>query len=139
MAKKKKKIVKEQPFNPEVDTGLGRPVRSRVAVGDVNDKYSTYPSNGLTPRRLARIFRAADEGDVSEQMELFEEMEEKDTHLFSQLQTRKLAVTGLDWEVQSFSDDERDKEIAEFIDEQLKGIENLDDILLICSMPLVKA
>lgn len=104
-----------------------------------NDKYSTYPSNGLTPRRLARIFRAADEGDVSEQMELFEEMEEKDTHLFSQLQTRKLAVTGLDWEVQSFSDDERDKEIAEFIDEQLKGIENLDDILLICSMPLVKA
>ena len=38
MAKKKKKIVKEQPFNPEVDTGLGRPVRSRVAVGDVNDK-----------------------------------------------------------------------------------------------------
>ena len=130
MAKKKKKIVKEQPFNPEVDTGLGRPVRSRVAVGDVNDKYSTYPSNGLTPRRLARIFRAADEGDVSEQMELFEEMEEKDTHLFSQLQTRKLAVTGLDWEVQSFRDDERDKEIAEFIDEQLKGIENLDDIFI---------
>ncbi len=51
-------------------------------------------------------------------------------HLFSQLQTRKLAVTGLDWEVQSFSDDERDKEIAEFIDEQLKGIENLDDIFI---------
>ena len=36
-------------------------------------------------------------------MELFEEMESKDTHLFSQLQTRKLAVTGLDWEVQPFS------------------------------------
>ena len=74
MAKKKKK--KEKPFNPEVDTGQGKPVRARVAVGDVNDKYSTYPSNGLTPRRLARIFRAADDGDVSEQMELFEEMEE---------------------------------------------------------------
>ena len=67
MAKKKKK--KEKPFNPEVDTGQGKPVRARVAVGDVNDKYSTYPSNGLTPRRLARIFRAADDGDVSEQME----------------------------------------------------------------------
>ena len=63
-------------------------------------------------------------------MELFEEMEEKDTHLFSQLQTRKLAVTGLDWEVQPFSDDERDKEIAEFINEQLKGIENLDAIFI---------
>lgn len=100
MAKKKKKSMKEQPFKPEVDTGIEKPVRGMLAVGDVNDKYSTYPSNGLTPRRLARIFRAADGGDVFEQMELFEEMEEKDTHLFSQLQTRKLAVTGLDWEVQ---------------------------------------
>lgn len=125
MAKKKKK-----PFNPEVDTGQVKPVRARVAVGDVNDKYSTYPSNGLTPRRLARIFRAADDGDVLEQMELFEDMEEKDSHLFSQLQTRKLAVTGLDWEVQPFSDEEQDKTVADFIDEQLKGIENLDDIFI---------
>ena len=63
-------------------------------------------------------------------MELFEEMEEKDTHLFSQMQTRKLAVTGLDWEVQPFSEDEIDKEIADFIDEQLKGIENFDEVLI---------
>ena len=92
------------PFNPDVDTGTKRPVTARVAVGDVNDKFSDYPSNGLTPRRLARIFREADEGNVRAQMELFEEMEEKDTHLFSQMQTRKLAVTGLDWEVQPFNE-----------------------------------
>ena len=85
------------PFNPDVDTGTKRPVTARVAVGDVNDKFSDYPSNGLTPRRLARIFREADEGNVRAQMELFEEMEEKDPHLFSQLQTRKNAVTGLDF------------------------------------------
>lgn len=118
------------PFNPGVDTGTKRPVTARVAVGDVNDKFSDYPSNGLTPRRLARIFREADEGNVRAQMELFEEMEEKDTHLFSQMQTRKLAVTGLDWEVQPFSEDEIDKEIADFIDEQLKGIENFDEVLI---------
>lgn len=128
--KKKNKNMKEKEFNPDVDTGIGRPVRASIAIGDPNDKYSTYPSNGLTPRRLARIFRAADEGDVREQMEMFEEMEEKDTHLFSQLQTRKLAVTGLDWEVQPFSDDERDKTIAEFIRDQLKNIEKFDDILM---------
>lgn len=68
--------------------------------------------------------------NVRSQMELFEEMEEKDAHLFSQMQTRKLAVTGLDWEVQPFSpDDEQDKAIAEWIKDQLLGIENLDDIL----------
>lgn len=131
MAKKKKRYRnKGTPFNPEVDTGIRRPVTARVAVGDVNDKFSDYPSNGLTPRRLARIFREADEGNVRAQMELFEEMEEKDTHLFSQMQTRKLAVTGLDWEVQPFSQDERDKEVADFVDEQLKGIENFDEVLI---------
>ena len=128
--KKKNKNMKQKEFNPDVDTGIGRPVRASIAIGDPNDKYSNYPSNGLTPRRLARIFRAADEGDVREQMEMFEEMEEKDTHLFSQLQTRKLAVTGLDWEVQPFSEDEIDKEIADFVDEQLKGIENFDEVLI---------
>jgi phage gp29-like protein len=127
LAKKKRK---EKPFDPEVDTGILRPVRARIAAGDVNDKYSTYPSNGLTPKKLARILRAADAGDVSEQMELFEEMEEKDTHLFSQLQTRKLAVTGLDWEVQPFGDTELDKLVADFISGQLRGIENLDDVFL---------
>lgn len=118
------------PFNPDIDTGTRRPVTARVAVGDINDKFSDYPSNGLTPRRLARIFREADEGNVRAQMELFEEMEEKDTHLFSQMQTRKLAVTGLDWEVQPFSEDEINKEIADFVDEQLKGIENFDEVLI---------
>lgn len=121
---------KRIPFNPVTDTGIKRPVTVRVAVGDANDKFSEYPSNGLTPRRLARIFRDADEGNVRAQMELFEEMEEKDTHLFSQMQTRKLAVTGLDWEVQPFSENETDKEISDFIDGQLKGIENFDEVLI---------
>lgn len=121
---------KRQPFDPRTDTGEKRPVYARVAAGDVNDKYSAYPSSGLTPRRLAQIFRAADEGDVREQMELFEEMEEKDPHLFSQMQTRKLAVTGLDWELQPFSDSEQDKQVADFVDRQLKSIDNLDDIFI---------
>lgn len=131
MAKKKKRYRnKGTPFNPKVDTGIRRPVTARVAVGDVNDKFSDYPSNGLTPRMLARILQEADEGNVRAQMELFEEIEGKDTHLFSQMQTRKLAVTGLDWEVQPFSQDERDKEVAGFVDEQLKGIENFDEMLI---------
>ena len=94
MAKKKKKNRDGIPFDREKDTGVQRPVRARIAAGDVGDKYSDYPSNGLTPARLARIFREADEGNVRMQMELFEDMEEKDTHLFAQMQTRKLAVTG---------------------------------------------
>ena len=129
MSKNKKKK-KEKPFDPEKDTGKVTPVFSTVAKGYVNDKYSEYPSEGLTPGKLARIFHSAVEGDICAQMELFEDMEEKDPHLFSQMQTRKLAVTGLDWEVQPFSDDERDKQIAEFVSDQLKGLENFSEAML---------
>mgnify|MGYP000217065622 CR=1 FL=1 len=127
MAKKRKK---QKAYNPAIDDGTSRPIRAAVAIGDPQDKYSEYPSSGLSPRRLAEIFREADEGNVLRQMELFEEMEEKDTHLFSQLQTRKLAVTGLDWEVQPFSEEERDVAVAEFIDDQLHSLESLNDVLL---------
>lgn len=108
-----------------------RPDTREVAVAQVTDKYSDYPSNGLTPVKLAEIFKEADAGDILRQAELFEEMEEKDPHLFSQLQTRKNAVTGLDFEIIPFdSDDERDKEIAEFVEAQINGIEGLEDIML---------
>ena len=127
MAKKKKK---QKAYNPAVDANTGRPIRAAVAIGDPQDKYSEYPSNGLSPRRLAAIFREADDGDVLRQMQLFEEMEEKDGHLFSQLQTRKLAVTGLDWEVQPFSEDERDIQVAEFVADQLHSLENFNDVLM---------
>lgn len=107
-----------------------KPELLEIAVAQVQDKYSTYPSNGLTPIRLAQIFREADAGDVMRQMELFEEMEEKDPHLFSQLQTRKNAVTGLDYEVIPFSNDEMDKTIAEFVKQEIESLENFEDVLM---------
>lgn len=105
-----------------------RPDTAEIAVAQVTDKYSEYPSHRLTPQKLARIFKEADTGDVLRQMELFEEFEEKDPHLFSQLQTRKNAVTGLDYEIIPFSDDQRDKEIAGFVKDIIGGIENFEDI-----------
>lgn len=124
MAKKNKK-----GLPPEMAKG-GGPIMAAVAIRDVNDKFSSYPSDGLTPVKLARIFKEADAGDPFRQMELFEEMEGKDTHLFSQLQTRKLAVTGLDWEVQPFSQDGTDQEIAAFVEEQLKELDGFSDNLM---------
>lgn len=108
-----------------------RPDTNEIAVAQIYDKYSSYPSNGLTPVKLAGIFREADSGDILRQAELFEEMEEKDPHLFSQLQTRKNAVTGLDYEVVAFDlEDERDKEIAEFIAQELESIESFEDVMM---------
>lgn len=119
----------KEKFNPERDTGQKTPVYHEIATGDVNDRYSNYPSEGLNPRKLAIIFKEADQGNVRRQMELYEDMEEKDPHLFSQLQTRKMAVTGLDWEVQPYSENEKDVEIADFVREQLKNIEEFSNVM----------
>ena len=50
---------------------LRRPDIQEIAVAHVTDKYSEYPSNGLTPVKLAEILKEADAGDVLRQMELF--------------------------------------------------------------------
>lgn len=123
MGKKKRKAA---AFDPVADTGMDEPVRVRIAARDVNDRFSTYPSVGLNPVRLASILREANDGNVRRQMELFEEMEEKDPHLFSQMQTRKLAVTGLEWEVQPSTKEPEDQAISEFVSEQLTALEGFD-------------
>lgn len=107
-----------------------RPMKGEISASLPTDRYSDYPSNGLTPQRLARIFKEADGGDVLRQMELFEEMEEKDPHLFSQLQTRKNAVTGLDYEIIPFSESEEDKRVAEFVKRELESVESFEDIMM---------
>lgn len=65
------------------------------------DVWRSYPADGLTPQRLVAILREADAGDAGSQMALFEQMEEKDAHLYSVANTRRLAVTGLGWEIVS--------------------------------------
>ena len=75
--------------------------RPGVLTGRHKDLWREYPADGLTPQRLISIFRQADTGSLSAQMALFEQMEEKDAHLFSVANTRRLAITGLPWEIVS--------------------------------------
>ena len=109
---------------------MKRPVLNELGIGTVRDMYSTYPSQGLTPERLALILKEADHGDVLRQAELFEEMEEKDAHLGSVLQTRKQAVAGLQWEVAASSSSREDEKVAAFVKDALKRVENLEQALL---------
>lgn len=99
------------------------------------DSIRDYPADGLTPRRLAQLLRAADQGDLAGPMQLFEQMEEKDAHLFSVASTRRLALTGLDWQVVSAAEmsDRFDRaqadEAAAYCREVLAAAEGFDEIL----------
>ncbi len=78
----------------------GRKPQTGILLGRrKEDTWRDYPADGLTPQRLISIFREADSGSLSAQMSLFEQMEEKDAHLYSVANTRRLAVTGLQWEI----------------------------------------
>jgi phage gp29-like protein len=101
-----------------------KPELREVASAAIRDRWSSYPSAGLTPRRLTAILRDADAGNIVRQMELFAEMEEKDAHLFSCLQTRKLAVSGLPWTI------EGEAATADFVHEALDGLDNFEEALM---------
>ncbi len=107
-----------------------KPELRELAALSLQDRWSSYPSVGLNAGRLAAIFREADQGSVRRQMELFEEMEEKDAHLSSLLATRKLAVLGLDYEVLPYARTPLDEQIAEVIGRLVYDIPNLEESFL---------
>jgi len=99
------------------------------------DRWHAYPADGLTPARLASILRAADEGAIDQAMALFEQMEEKDTHLHCIANIRRLAVTGLPWRIVSAADvlEGVDRvaadEAADYCRQVLSRIDRLDETL----------
>lgn len=105
----------------------GRPVvrqqlTTRVAQADiqgVRQAVRDSASRGLTPQRLARMIRSADENDPEAYLALAEEMEEKDLHYVSVLGTRKRQVAQLPISVDAASKDTADQVAAEAVQEDL--------------------
>jgi len=112
----------EMKMKPEPDL-------REIAVATIRDTWRSYPSESLTPGKLARILKEADAGDIYRQMELFEELEEKDCHIFSCLQTRKLAVANRAWDILPAGDRRADRKMADFAKEVIWGIENWQSAL----------
>jgi phage gp29-like protein len=119
-------------FTPRM---TNRPKLGRVVTPRAQDSFRDYPSAGLTPSKLAAILREADDGSLATAMQLFEEMEEKDAHLYSVANTRRLALTGLDWQIVSAADVRKDvdrtlaNEAAAHARDILTRLESLDDTL----------
>lgn len=102
---------------------FGRPIRKsslkeRVAgptLGGVRPVISGHPAEGLTPRRLANIHRAAAQADPLAYFELAEDIEERDLHYLGVLSTRKRQVAQLPITVTPASDDPEHKKHSELV------------------------
>lgn len=89
---------------------------------------SNMVSYGLTPEKVSRLLREADDGDIEAYLELAEEIEEKDPHYHSVLGTRKRQVAQLDITVEPASEDKNDIANAKLIEDWLKR-DTLEDEL----------
>ena len=118
------------PYGREIiKEKIASPITEQMGAVRVRDQFSSYPTVGLTPAKLASVLKEADAGAVERQCELFEEMEEKDPILGSKLQTRRLAVQALQMEVLPATDSAEDKKIAAAVKENLDDID-MDEPLL---------
>lgn len=99
-------------------------------LGYLKSHYQGHPSRGLTPIKLAAILEDAESGLLADQADLAEDMEEKDAHLFGELQKRKLAVLKFDWYLAAPPDaNVLEMEEVKRLESLLHGLD-LEDLLL---------
>ena len=87
----------DQHGNPLNKAVLKAPQTAQMV--QLNRHWPEHPSRGMTIRKLPRILEAAERGDLSAQADLFEDMVERDGHVFSEMAKRKNALLTLDWSV----------------------------------------
>lgn len=118
----------DQFGNPFEVSQLQEPQTARLA--QLRHEFENHPSRGLTPTSLARILQNAEQGDLVAQHELFQDMEEKDGHLFSVMDQRRSAVKRLDWHIKPPEDaSPKEKADAEWVEEAIESLEDFDDVL----------
>jgi phage gp29-like protein len=106
---------------PELLDQWGEPVQRSAltaeeaapAIAGVRNIWAGHPARGLTPTRLVQILTEAEFNDPVRYLEVAEEMEEKDLHYLSTLNTRKNAIVRQPLSVEAASDDPNDQQIAD--------------------------
>lgn len=94
-------------------------------------ELQTHTSKGLTPSRLASILEAAEQGDVLNQLELYEDMIEKDGHLYAELSKRQRALLTADWSIAPPSNPSaQEKKDAQALEERVEDLDDFEDVIL---------
>lgn len=113
-----------QPIRQET---LSEPQTAHLA--HLQRELQSHPARGLTPARLAAILDAAENGDLMAQFELFEDMEEKDGHIASEMGKRRRALL-VDWSLlPPDNPSTAEKKATDQLAELMTDIPDFEDIL----------
>lgn len=116
--------------NPLKSAELREPQTSRVAV--LQHQLIESQLDGLTPDRAARILRDADQGQLTAQAQLFDDMLDRDAHLRAEYDKRRSAPVALDWSIEPPSNaTAAEKAAAGYAEETLRDtVDDLEDVIL---------
>jgi len=125
MAKnKKQKIDTKSPALTEEQTA------GTALSAQLHREFAEHPTKGLTPARLYQILEGAEKGDLKAQSELFEDMEEKDPQIGSDLAKRRQLAAELEWQIVPPDNASRaEKKAAEQAAEVFDGLE-VEDLII---------
>lgn len=114
-----------RPISREI---LTEPQTSRLT--SLRNEFGTHPSRGLTPGKLAGILQEAEHGHLIRQADLYEDMEEKDAHIFAEMDKRKRALMGLSWDiVPPPNASAKEEKAADLVKELIKDVPDIEDVL----------
>ncbi|MBZ8143235.1 hypothetical protein CLD22_25630 [Rubrivivax gelatinosus] len=131
---------------PQIVDANGRPIASEALselqtarLTHLQNEFQRHPSRGLTPSRLAAISDQAERGDLTAQAELFEDMEEKDSHIASEMGKRRRALL-LDYEVVApVNPSPEETKLAERVEELVRSIGCVEDMIFDATDAIGKA
>ena len=90
-----------------------------------------HPSHQITPAKMRLLFEDAESGDITAQHELFLDIEERDSAVAAALQTRKMSVLGLDWQIaEPPQASDAETQLAAEVRGYMQGLADFDDMLL---------
>lgn len=90
----------------------------------------THPAVGLTPAKLHQLLTGAESGNMNDMLALFEDMEERDSHIFAELDKRKRSLLSLDWYIKPASDSTAaEKEQAATVQTLMHAIDDFDMVI----------
>jgi phage gp29-like protein len=100
-------------------------------LGWLYQEIGSHPARGLTPSGLNALLKRADYGDMVAQMQLFEDMEERDAHIYAEMMKRRSAIINHDWSIQPPHDATPEEQAnAERIEAMIMSIPQFEDVML---------
>lgn len=94
-------------------------------------EFETHPARGMTPARLAAVLLRAEQGDWMGQLDLADDIEERDGHAYAELSKRKGAIAALEWDVvEPEAATVTEKAHTEQLREWMRALPDFEDVLL---------